>query len=789
MTARTIAHFQLLRKLGEGGMGQVWLADDLRLARRVALKLLPDLSSDDGRKKRALLQEARAAAGLTHPNVCVIYEAAESPDGIPFISMEPIEGHSLKEIIGGPRLPIRSIISIGAQIANALAAAHEKHIVHRDMKPGNVVITEDGRVKVLDFGLAKVLVEGPLDETAVRSQTGQIVGTTLYMSPEQCLGHKLDHRTDIFSLGAVLYEMTTGKRPFEGRTISETLDRILEAEPDSVHRLNPQAPPGLETIIRKCLRKDPARRYQSAADIAVDLRALEEPAAAEQRVRRTPLLLGTAALIALLAIGVHVVTRSDGPPAATETQVIRSIAVLPFVNLSAEKENEYFSDGLSEELLNSLAQVKGLRVAARTSSFQFKNAKHDIGEIGRKLNVETVLEGSVRKSGTKLRITAQLINVADGYHLWSKTYERELEDVFAIQEDMSNTIVANLMPRFHGSTGSRPTADVEAYDLYLQGRHQFWQGGTEENLRRAADFFRKAVQKDPHFALAHANLSDAYMLLGSSGYVRPREIFPQATESAKRSIELNDRLAEGYVALASINWLYEWDWEAADRNYRRSFSVNPLLHTRCICYGWYLAAVGNIELAVVEAERARDLDPLARLPRIIAAWMYFLSRRETDAQRQLDEIFALNVNDVSGRRIAAWTHWRHGRVEEALAEMHRIRDDFDKRGGFASKAPHIAVADLASMYARAGRRGEARQLVESLRERSGRQHIPPENIGAVYAALGEMDEAMRWLDRAYENRSNLAQFNVLPFADPLRAEPRYQKLLERIGLPSRARQS
>jgi TolB-like protein/tetratricopeptide (TPR) repeat protein len=804
MTSETVAHFRLLQKLGEGGMGQVWLADDLRLARRVALKLLPDVIAADDRKKKAMLQEARAAAGLTHPNICVIYEASESAEGVPYISMEPIDGVSLRDHIGRDPVPLPELLSIGAQIADALAAAHEKSIIHRDVKPGNVIVTADRRVKVLDFGLAKFSPDAdrPFDETAVLTGSGHIVGTVAYMSPEQALGHKLDRRSDIFSLGIVLYEMATGRRPFDGNSMGESIYRIVQAAPESIRKVNPNVSPRLEAIVTKCLAKEPANRYQNAADVARDLREIGVSGHSRGGTRTMAFAATGAAMLILLLGVVWQLTRSSRETAqtaptaavkevASQDIVISSIAVLPFANLSADQENEYFSDGLTEELLNMLAQVKGLRVAARTSSFQFKGVNHDMREIGRKLNVETVLEGSVRKAGNRLRITAQLINAADGYHLWSKTYEREMEDVFAIQDDLSTTIVSSLMPRFAGGQGielaKHPTENVQAYELYLQGRHQFWQGGgTEENLKRAAEFFSQAVEKDPKFALAWAGLSDAYMLQGGSGYLPPNEIFPQAKAAAERSLAADDRLAEGYVALASINWLYEWDWKAADENYRRSFSVNPLLHTRCICYVWYLAAVGNIDLAVVEAERARDMDPLARLPKVIATWMYYFAGRKSDVERQLADIFATDANDVTGRRVAAWSHWRDGRREEAVRQLQELREDFDKRGGFGAKASHIAVADLASMYARTGRRGEAMELLGELRERASRQYVAPENIGAVYAALGEMDEAMRWLDKAHVNRSNLGQFNVLPLAEPLRADPRYQQLIRGIGLPSGA---
>lgn len=469
---------------------------------------------------------------------------------------------------------------------------------------------------------------------------------------------------------------------------------------------------------------------------------------------------------------------------------IRSIAVLPFANLSTDEENEAFSDGLTEELLNALARIDRLRVPARTSSFAFKNVNHDISEIGRKLNVDVLLEGSVRKAADRLRISVQLISVADGSQLWSETYDRELADVFAIQEEIAESIVAQLLPRFSpdGTSGrfvDATTESVSAYQSYLQGRHQFWQQGGEEGLRRAAAFFEDAVQQDTDYALAYAGLADAYMVLGGSGFARPHDIFPDAKAAALKALSLDDRLAEGYVALASINWQYDWDWAAAATNYRRSFSVNPLLHTRCICYAWYLAVTGDRDAAVLEAERARTMDPLARLPHIISGWMYYLAGRYDDAQAQVDEIFAANAKDGSARRIAAWIHWSRGRHAEAVEELEKMRGEQDARG-FARTGSPLVVAELATMYARTGREAEAREFAAALVSRAQRQYIPPEYVAAIHGALGEFDTAFAFLEEAFENRSNLAQFNALPFSEPLRAQPRYRSLIERVGLGSAA---
>ncbi|CAN5786680.1 hypothetical protein BH23GEM9_BH23GEM9_36300 [soil metagenome] len=524
----------------------------------------------------------------------------------------------------------------------------------------------------------------------------------------------------------------------------------------------------------------PRRTGQSRADDASSLPARGLP-------QRAYAVVGVGVLLTLIGFGL---TFRGSSPAATPTAAA-SIAVLPFMNLSSDSENEAFSDGLTEELLNTLAQVRGLRVPARTSSFAFKNVQHDITEIGQKLNVDMLLEGSVRKSGEQLRITAQLIRVADGSHVWSRTYDRRLADVFAIQEEIAEEIVRQIMPRVRrgGETDlvRQSTRDTDAYEAYLQGRHQFWQQGGDEGLRRAAAFFDLAIERDSSYAIAWAGLSDAYMLLGGSGFVPPHDIFPQAKAAASKALALDDRLAEGYVALASINWLYDWDWEAAARNYRASFSVNPLLHTRCVCYAWYLAVTGDPDAAVLEAERARSLDPLARLPRVIAAWMYFLDGRHESARQEVAQIFVMNPTDVSARRISAWLAWSAGDTAAALGELEQVRADVNARGGFAQRASPVVVAELASMLARSGRTAEAQELLTSLEARARQQYIPAEYIGGVHAALGRYDGAFEWLERAFAERSNLAQFHAQPLSEPLRSQPRYRALLDRTGLPAAAR--
>jgi adenylate cyclase len=466
----------------------------------------------------------------------------------------------------------------------------------------------------------------------------------------------------------------------------------------------------------------------------------------------------------------------------------RSIAVLPFVNMSADASNEYFSDGLTEELLNALAQVEGLRVAARTSAFAFKGVSEDVTEIGRRLNVETVLEGSVRRTGDRIRITAQLINVADGYHLWSENFDdHHREDIFAIQDEISRAIVQKLLPHFaagelaavHGST-----SDVQAYDDYLKGRYAFWQGTSENNLRAAIRHYEAAVGRDPRYALAWAGLSDAWMLLGGE-HAPPTDVFPQAKAAALRALELDDQLAEGYVALASISWFYDWDWEAAERSYRRSFSVNRAVYTRCICYAWYLAVLGDHDAAVREGERVRALDPAGHLPLTTLAQMYHLAGRYDDARATLRVLEEAGSSSAVIPRLRAWLAWDAGRRDEAVAMLERFRDGFADRGGFAETAPARAVAELAFMYGQTGRISEARQLAAALRERASGRYVPPELVAAAYAATGDDATAAAWLDRAVEGRSNLGMFSAFPVSRALQDVPRYRAALLHVGVPRR----
>jgi len=639
MIGRTISHYKILEKLGEGGMGVVYKAEDKKLKRVVALKFLFPQAVGAEEDKTRFIHEAQTAASLNHPNICTVYEIDEYEDQ-PFIAMECLDGESLQANIRSGPLKLDKAVEIAAQIAEGLQEAHSRGIIHRDIKSANIMLTATGRVKVMDFGLAK----SPGRTRLTRS--GMTVGTAAYMSPEQAKGGRVDHRTDIWSLGIVLHEMLTGELPFKADYEQATIYLIMNQEPPSTQSRRSDVPNELERIITRALKKDVRERYQSAEDLKKDLELLRD-------TTRSRSMRG------------KVAEEEDKP----------SIAVLPFRDMSSQRDQEYFCEGIAEELINALVKLRGLRVAARTSAFQFKGRESNVKEIGEELNVRTVLEGSIRKAGNRLRITAQLVNVEDGFHIWSEKYDRELDDIFAIQDDISLAIVDKLSVKLFGEEKSalvkRHTVDQEAHNLYLTGLY-FWNRRHEGGMKRAMECFRQAIDKDPGYALAHVGVADTYNITGMFGYLPPKEAFPKAIAAAKRALEIDDTLGEAHASLGFARTFYEWDWSAAENEFIRAIELSPNYATAHSWYGLYLSATGRNDEGINEAEKARDLDPLSLIINATVGLLYYFASRYEESIANQKKALELDPDFLIANGWIVMAYAENGMCDRAVRTMNRV---------------------------------------------------------------------------------------------------------------------
>ena len=711
-------------------MGVVYKAEDTKLKRTVALKFLsPQLYQDKTARER-IIQEAQAAAALDHPNICTVYEINEF-EGQTYIAMAYVEGQSLRDKIASGQLKVEDAVDLAIQVAEGLKAAHEKGIIHRDIKPANIMLTEKGQAKIMDFGLAK------LEREADVTRTMGVMGTVAYMSPEQALGEKVDQRTDIWSLGCVLFEMLTGRHPFKSEDGLSVVHSILKEEVPSVSKLRGKIPVDLDTIIRKCLEKDRRSRYGD----------------------------GAALLEALKSFG-------KAAPKARQP----SIAVLPFVDMSPRKDQEYFCDGIAEELINGLTQVRDLRVVARTSAFAFKGKDLDMRDIGRTLNVDTVLEGSIRQSGKRLRITAQLISVEDGYHLWSEKFDREMDDIFAIQDEIAGRIVSKLTADVGGMRSIQKSAQpssLEAYDLYLRGRY-FW---NRFSLDKAVNIFHQAIEKDPNYAPAYAALADAYAFLSIGFDILPsQDAMPKAREAAQKALGLDPTMAEAYVSLGIIATWYDWDREAAKNFFRKALQLNPNYAGAHLWIESYLTYLeGNFEEAVSELERAQELDPLNLMIKVRLGFMSYYMRDFDRCIAHFEKILDLEPNFPLGYLGLMEGLGQKGLLEEAIAAGEKAMELGGQGGTY--------IGPLGAYYAFAGKKEKALEHLAQLMERSKRGHVSSFWMGAIHFALDHLDEAFEWFERAYlERDSNLLYITVVPALDALRSDPRYSRLLQKMGL-------
>jgi serine/threonine protein kinase/Flp pilus assembly protein TadD len=782
LIGRTISHYRILEKLGGGGMGVVYKAQDLRLHRFVALKFLPEETSHDLHAVEQLRREARAASALNHPHICTVHDIDEH-DGQPFIVMELLEGQTLKHRLSGGSLDTAEIVSLGIQIVDALDAAHARDIIHRDIKPANIFVTLRGQVKVLDFGLAKVLpAETASTLAAGIEETQALVGTLPYMAPEQLQGRGVSTCTDIYAVGTVLYEMATGRRPFTEEFAPELMQSIQHAQPPRPRELNPAVSSSLETVILKCLEKDAQKRYHRMQQLLQDLRRLL-PSTAFKRRR---LLFGAASLVGLALVAAVVVLawriQTARQPANDLRPSIRSIAVLPLENLSHDSEQEYFAEGLTEELTTDLAKIGALRVISRTSAMRYKGTNKSSPEIARELNVDGIIEGSVQRSGNRVRITTQLIHAPTDTHMWADSFERDIGNLLALQEEVARAIASELKVTLTPEertllAGARPV-DSEAQDFYLKGRY-YWNKRTPDTLKKSLEYFQQAVEKDPAYALAYAGLADSYLMLGAGLYavLPPKDAYPKAEAAAIKALQLDNTLAEAHSTLGYSKLVFDWDWHGAEQEFRQAIELNPSYANAHHWYAGYLGVMGRYSEAIVEGRKAESLDPLSliisadvAMEALAPAGLYDQALEQCRKTLEMDPNFAVAHACMSDSYLGK------GMYKEAITEMQKAKD--------LSGGSIVWVSALGSIYAMAGNRNAALGSLNELRARSKREFVGSERYASIYAALGNKDQAFAWFERAYEDRSDiLFDIRLYQVYRPLRSDPRVQDLLRRVGLP------
>ena len=804
MIGQTVSHYRIMEKLGGGGMGVVYKAEDLRLGRHVSLKFLPEQLSRDPQAIERFQREARAASSLNHPHICTIYDV-DQYEGQNFIVMEYLEGRTLKHRIQGKPIELERVPEYGYQMADALEAAHAKAIIHRDIKPANIFVTERGQVKLLDFGLAKLLPErkgakaalqrtsafGATTQDAHLTSDGVALGTVAYMSPEQVRGEELDERTDIFSLGLVLYEMATGQRAFSGNTSGMIFDAILNRAPIPPARLNPAISVQLEQIINKALEKDRELRYRTASDLRADLQRLKRdtdsarafPATTGQAARRTikrhwPHFVWAGVLaVPLLLFGLNVGNLRNRVLGITSQNRIESVAVLPFANVSNDPKTEYLSDGITESLINSLSQLPNLVVMSRNTVFRYKGQAADPQKVGHDLHVRAILTGRLIQAGDELLISVNLEDVENSRQIWGEQYNRKLSSLVSVQQEIAADIYGQLRPKLEGEErkllSKRPTENVEAYQLYLQGLF-YWNKWTQADFKKAADYFTQAVQKDPRYALSYAGLADTYSLLGDAGYLPPSEAWPKAKAAAMQALEIDDTLAEAHTSLGLVKEHFEWDWKGAEQEFKRAIELNPNSATAHHWYGDYLANMGRSEEGLRETRKAQELDPLSLIINTSLGWQLYLARQNDQAVEQLRKVLDIDAKFAPARRMLEEVYAQMGKHKEAVAEREKALS--------LSGGPELA-ASIEEDFTKSGYKGVLQSWLDGLTEISKHGYVSSFSIAEAYMRMGEKEKAFDWLEKAYEEHdSGLVSLAVEPMFDRARSDPRYRDILRRMKL-------
>ena len=822
MVGTTVLHYRIVSKLGSGGMGVVYQAEDLRLGRTVALKFVPEELASNQVALERFQREGRAVSALNHPNICTLFDALES-EGRPFLVMEYLIGQTLGDRISAGPLKIDEILEQSIQIADALGAAHSAGIVHRDMKPANLFVTSRG-VKIMDFGLAKVAAtdraqvgHGSLMPTMLvadlLTSPGSALGTVAYMSPEQARGEDLDNRTDIFSFGVVLYQMSTGICPFQGNTTAVTFDAILNREPPPATRLRSDLPPELERIICKALEKNREMRYQTAADMLADLKRLQRdlgsgktsvistgsliaasqtpsqrsvasvpgqpsepthPSTAERvsrRVQVRPWHLALAAVILSIAIASAVYLTTRAAP-------LDSVAVLPFINVGGDPKAEYLADGISESVINTLSQLPQLSVRSFSSVAHYRNKDVDPKLAGSELKVAAIVTGRLVQRGDTVSVSTELIDVRHNRQLWGYRSEQSVSNMLALQEQIAREVSDRLRLQLTGAEKERlshhATVDPAAYQLYLQGRYQ-WNKRTLDGMQQSIDFFQQAIQKDQRYALAYAGLADSYALLAD--VVLPaKEVMPRVKSSAVKALEMDDSLSEAHTSLAWAKFVHDWDWAGAEREFQRAIELNPSYPTAHNWYGEYLMAVGRINDALPQLNRAHDLNPQSPVINTALGSYWYYAGDYPQAIGQFQKTLAGEPAFVPAHLYLGRTYQQQRSYSQALPEFQKALE----LSGEGSQE----LSGLGQFYAASGREKEARKIIDDLKQRSQQTYVQPMWIAGIYAALGSRNEAFEWLQKAYDDRSvSLVYLKIDPVFKPLRSDPRFTELLGRMRLP------
>ncbi len=766
--------------LGAGGMGEVYRGRDSRLGREVAIKVLPERLASNAEAMARFEREARAVAALSHPNILAIHDFGRDK-GVAYAVTELLEGETLRARVTQSALPWRKAVEIGVAIAEGLASAHAKGITHRDLKPENIFLTADGRVKILDFGLARFEPRAAATESAAaptETEVGTVMGTVGYMSPEQVRGQKAEAPSDIFSFGCGLYEMVSGQRAFQRATTADTMSAILNADPPPLAESGKQGPPELARVIGRCLEKDPSARFHSAHDLALalqDLRGTGPSVAAREGRESRPWWIWAAAVSVVLLLAVLAYFLATGRRAGGG--VIDSIAVLPLANASGNADAEYLSDGLTESLINDLSRLPRLKVMSLSAVARYKGKAADAQAVGRELGVRGVLTGRLIQRGDAFSISVALVDARDNSHIWGEQYSRKLADVLAVQQEISREVVEKLRLRLTGEEQQRlakqPTRNSEAYQLYLKARF-YANRFTKEGVSQAEDYVNQALRIDPNFALAYVALADAYSI-ASDWHMHPREAGLKSKEAARKALAIDDSLAEAHASLAMMMTFYDWDWKGAEAEYRHAIQLNPAYPRAPEFFSFHLCALQRFDEAMEHAKRVVELDPVWAVGHNLVASVFYFQRDYSQAEVHYRKAMELDPNFYLSHLWIGWSYEAQKKYPEAIAAM--------ETAAKLAFNPQT-LASLAHVFAVSGQPARARKVLDELIELSKTRYVPAYEIGVVYLGLGQKDKAFEWLEKAYNDRSWwLANLNIDPRLDPLRGEARFQDLVRRVGLP------